>query len=70
MGDLPTPVKSEAMSILDAYEAKGISEKPRQACINMIHDGFDNPTICRILEVEETYVDEVRERLKDGGWEG
>ena len=31
----------------------------------MIHDGFDNPTICRILEVEEEYVDEVREQLKN-----
>jgi predicted transposase/invertase (TIGR01784 family) len=65
IGDLPPPVKSEAMSILDAYEAKGISEKTRQTCINMIHDGFDNPTICRILEVEEEYVDEVREQLKN-----
>ena len=78
MGDLPPPVKSEAMSILDAYEArgeargeaKGYSEKTRQACVNMIQDGFDNPTICRILEVEEAYVDEVRERLKGEELEG
>ena len=62
------------MSILDACEArgeaKGYSEKTRQACINMIHDGFDNPTICRILEVEEEYVDEVREQLKREELEG
>jgi predicted transposase/invertase (TIGR01784 family) len=73
MGDLPPPVKNEAMSILDACEARGeakgkaegYNEKTRQTCINMIHDGFDNPTICRILEVEEEYVDEVREQLKN-----
>jgi hypothetical protein len=64
MGDLPPPVKSEAMSILDAYEARGISEKTRQACINMIRKGFDNPMICEVLEVSEEYVDEVRERLE------
>ncbi|KGE86086.1 hypothetical protein IX84_23390 [Phaeodactylibacter xiamenensis] len=61
------------MSILDAYEArgeargkaKGYSEKTHQTCINMIQDEFDNETICRVLEVEGTYVDEVREQLKE-----
>jgi len=78
VGELPSPIKSEAMSILDACEARGkakgkaegYSEKTRQTCINMIHDGFDNPTICRILEVEEEYVDEVREQLKNEAQEG
>jgi hypothetical protein len=55
-------VKSEAMSILDAYEvrgeAKGYSEKTIQTCINMIRKEFDNLTICEILEVTEEYVDE------------
>ena len=51
-------------------EAKGYSEKTRQTCVNMIQDGFDNPTICRILEVEEEYVDEVRERLRGEELEG
>jgi hypothetical protein len=64
VGELPSPIKSEAISILDAYEARGISEKTRQACINMIRKGFDNPMICEVLEVSEEYVDEVRERLE------
>jgi len=75
MNDLPTPLKSEAMSILDVYEAQGIekgiekgkaegeSKKTRQACINMINDGFTNEVICRILEVEEDYVEALREEL-------
>lgn len=74
VGDLPSPIKSAAMSILDACEArgelKGSNEKTRKTCINMIQDGFDNATICRVLEVEEAYVEEVRERLKDEGLEG
>lgn len=65
VGDLPSPIKSEAMSILDAYEAKGISEKTHQTCINMIRKGFNNPTICEVREVSEEYVDEVREQLKN-----
>ena len=73
VGDLPSPIKSEAMSILDACEARGkaegYSEKTLQTCVNMIQDGFDNATICRVLEVEEDYVDEVRERLKNEGQE-
>ena len=67
--DLPSPIKSEAMSILDAYEARGkavgYSEKTRQTCINMIRKGFDNLTICEVLEVSEAYIDEVREQLKE-----
>ena len=82
MGDLPPPVKNEAMSILDAYEARGeakgkaegkaegYSEKTLQTCINMIQDGFDNATICRVLEVDDAYVDEVREQLRDEEQEG
>ena len=69
VGDLPSPIKSEAMSILDACEARGkaegYSEKTHQTCINMIQKGFDNPTICEVLEVSEEYVEEVRERLKN-----
>jgi len=68
MSDVPTPLKSEAMSILDAYEAKGKaegkaegkSEKTRETCINMIKNGFANEVICQILEVEEEYVDNLR----------
>jgi len=74
VGELPSPTKSEAMSILDACEARGkaegYSEKMLQTCINMIKDGFDNATICRVLEVDDAYVEEVRERLKNEAQEG
>ncbi|MCR9134133.1 MAG: Rpn family recombination-promoting nuclease/putative transposase [bacterium] len=77
MEDLPPPVKTEAMSILDACEARGkaegkaegYSEKTLRTCINMIQDEFDNATICRVLEVDDAYVDEVREQLKNEGRE-
>ncbi len=73
VGDLPSPIKPEAMSILDAYEARGeargkaegYSEKTRQTCINMIRKGFDNITICEVLEVSEDYIDEVQKQLKE-----
>jgi len=65
MENLPQPVKAEAMSILDAYEVRGIKEKTRQASINMIRDGFDNAKICHILEVDEKYVQELRAQLED-----
>jgi len=77
MNDLPTPLKSEAMSILDIYEAQGIekskaegeiegeSKKTRQACINMIQLGLENTIICQALEVEDDYVETLRAELKD-----
>jgi len=69
MGNLPQPVKAEAMSILDAYEARGetrgFNEKTRQASINMIHKGFDNLAICEVLEVSEDYVQELRAQLEE-----
>jgi len=76
MENLPSPIKSEAMSILDAYEArgeakgeargkaKGYSEKTLKTCINMIRDGLDDAVICRVLEVDEDYLEEVREQLE------
>ena len=72
MNDVPASTKSEAMSLLDLYEARGesrgkaegISETIRQNCINMIQKGFDNPTICEILNVDDEYVDALREELQ------
>jgi len=76
MSGLPTQQKAEAMSILDAYEAKGIakgiakgklegkSEKTRQACINMINHEFADELICQILEVDAAFVANLRKELK------
>jgi len=76
MNDVPASTKSEAKSLLDLYEARGeargkaegkaegISETIRQSCINMIQKGFDNPTICEILDVDDEYVDALREELR------
>ena len=56
------------MSLLDLYEArgeaKGISKTIRQSCINMIHEGFANEIICRVLNVDDGYVDALREELE------
>jgi len=73
MSKVPTPQKTEAMSILDAYKLegelegkiKGENKKTRQACINMINHGFDNEVICQILEVEVDYVAALRTELKE-----
>ena len=64
MNDIPASTKSEAMSLLDLYEARGMSKTIRQSCINMIHEGFDNPMICEILNVDDEYVDALREELQ------
>ena len=80
MNDIPASTKSEAMSLLDLYEARGeargeakgkakgkaegISETIRQSCINMIHEGFANEIICRVLSVDDDYVDALREELQ------
>ena len=64
MNDVPASTKSEAKSLLDLYEARGISKNTRQTCINMIQKGFDNPTICEILNVDDEYVDALREELR------
>jgi hypothetical protein len=68
MNDVPASTKSEAMSLLDLYEARGkargISETIRQSCINMIQKGFDNPMICEILNVDDEYVNALREELQ------
>ena len=68
MNDVPASTKSEAMSLLDLYEArgevKGEAKTIRQNCINMIQKGFDNPTICEILNVDDEYVDALREELQ------
>ena len=76
MNDVPASTKSEAMSLLDLYEArgeakgeargeaKGISKTIRQSCINMIKKDFDNITICEILNVDDDYVDALREELE------
>ena len=69
MSKVPVPQKTEAMSILDVYEAKGKAEgetqKTRQACINMIQLGLENTIICQALEVEEDYVETLRAELKE-----
>jgi hypothetical protein len=64
MNDVLASTKSEAMSLLDLYEARGTSKAIRQSCINMIQKGFDNPTICEILNVDDEYIDALREELK------
>jgi len=68
MNAVPASTKSEAMSLLDLYEARGktegISKTIRQSCINMIQKGFDNPTICEILNVDDEYVDALRTALQ------
>ena len=72
MNDVPASTKSEAMSLLDLYEARGesrgkaegISETIRQNCINMIREGFTNEVICRVLNVDDEYVDALREELQ------
>jgi len=68
MSKVPTPQKKEAMSILDVYEAKGKAEgetqKTRQACINMIQLGLENTIICQALEVDEPFVEALREEIE------
>ena len=64
MNDIPASTKSEAMSLLDLYETRGISKTIRQSCINMIKKDFDNTTICEILNVDDDYVDALREELQ------
>jgi hypothetical protein len=71
MNDVPASTKSEAMSLLDLYEArgeargevKGEAKTIRQNCINMIKKGFDNTTICEILNVDDEYINTLREEL-------
>ena len=75
---LPEGVKSEVMSALDILieegikigeqgkaeaEARAKEEKTYQACCNLIKLGADNEFICRALEVDEAYVERVREEL-------
>ena len=64
MNDVPASTKSEAMSLLDLYEARGTSKAIRQSCINMIHEGFANEIICRVLNVDDDYIDALREELQ------
>ena len=72
MNDVPASTKSEAKSLLDLYEARGeakgeargISKTIRQSCINMIREGFANEVICRVLNVDDKYVDALREELR------
>ena len=64
---LPEGVKSKVMSTLDIFiekgKAEGKAEKTYQACCNPIRLSFDNDTICRVLEVDEAYVERMREEL-------
>jgi hypothetical protein len=47
-------------------EARAKEEKTYQACRNLIKLGADNVFICRALEVDEVYVERVREEMLQG----
>jgi hypothetical protein len=67
---LPEGVKSEVMSALDIFieegKAKGKAEGKAETCRNLIKLGADNEFICQVLEVDESYVERVREELRQG----
>ena len=53
------------MSILEAREAKGEARAIRQTCIRMMEKGFDDAEIRELLDVDDDYLDALRDELKD-----
>lgn len=68
---LSTEAQAEAMSVLDWYEKRGMERgmergehlKAHIACRNMILKGFDNSVISEVLEVDESFVHQVRAEM-------
>ncbi len=44
---------------------KGEDKKTKATCVNMIQLGFDDDTICRVLEVTPEFIAEVRKELAE-----
>lgn len=76
---LSNEVQAEAMSVLDLYEKRGM-QKGEQigiqkgerhmsylACRNMILKGFDDRVISEVLEVQESFVQQVRTEINNMG---
>lgn len=68
---LSTEAQAEAMSVLDWYEKRGIERGIERgkatalltACRNMIQEGFNNEVIGKVLEVDVSYVEQIRTEI-------